>query len=157
MSRHRRQVRFLAILARLGWQRDPDLWTIPCLDGHGRRAHLAVRVGLGWVRLDCPAPGPLYLNPFHALRLRFAVREVVGDRALFGDAGPPERPAPPEPTPNDPGVPPPRRQLVVFRRPPPRPTVADIAARLAGPATPTDQEAECDDHCARQHPAGLAA
>jgi len=157
MSRHRRQVRFLAILARLGWQRDPDLWTIPCLDGHGRRAQLSVRVGLGWVRLDCPAPGPLYLNPFHALRLRFAVREVVGDRALFGDAGPPERPAPPEPTPNDPGVPPPRRQLVVFRRPPPRPTVADIAARLAGPATPTDQEAECNDHCARQHLAGLAA
>ena len=157
MSRHRRQVRFLAILARLGWQRDPDLWTIPCLDGHGRRSHLSVRVGLGWVRLDCPAPGPLYLNPFHALRLRFAVREVVGDLALFGDAGPPERPAPPEPTPNDPGVPPQRRQLVVFRRPPPRPTVADIAARLAGPATPTDQEAECDDHCARQHLAGLAA
>ena len=157
MSRHHRQVRFLAILARLGWQRDPDLWTIPCLDGHGRRAQLSVRVGLGWVRLDCPAPGPLYLNPFHALRLRFAVREVVGDRALFGDAGPPERPAPPEPTPNDPGVPPPRRQLVVFRRPPPRPTVADIAARLAGPATPTDQEAECNDHCARQHLAGLAA
>ena len=157
MSRHRRQVRFLAILARLGWQRDPDLWTIPCLDGHGRRAQLSVRVGLGWVRLDCPAPGPLYLNPFHALRLRFAVREVVGDRALFGDAGPPERPAPPEPTPNDPGVPPPRRQLVVFRRPPPRPTVADIAARLAGPATPTDQEAECNDHCARQHLTGLAA
>jgi len=157
MSRHRRQVRFLAILARLGWQRDPDLWTIPCLDGHGRRAQLSVRVGLGWVRLDCPAPGPLYLNPFHALRLRFAVREVVGDLALFGDAGPPERPAPPEPTPNDPGVPPPRRQLVVFRRPPPRPTVADIAARLAGPATPTDQEAECNDHCARQHLTGLAA
>jgi len=69
MSRHRREVRLLAILARLGWQRDPDLWTIPCLDGHGRRAHLSVRVGLGWVRLDCPASGLLYLNPFHALRL----------------------------------------------------------------------------------------
>ena len=49
MSRHRRPVRLLAILARLGWQRDPDLWTIPCLDGHGRRAHLAVRVGLAWI------------------------------------------------------------------------------------------------------------
>lgn len=151
MSGHRRQVRLLAILARLGWQRDPDLWTIPCLDGHGRRAHLPVRVGLGWVRLDCPAPGPLYLNPFHALRLRVVVREVADNLALLGGAESPERP---EPTPHDPGVPP-RRELVVFRRPPRRPTVADIAARLADPA---DQEAECDDHYARQpHPIGLAA
>jgi hypothetical protein len=135
MSRHRREVRLLVILARLGWQRDPDLWTIPCLDGHGRRAHLSVRVGLGWVRLDCPAPGLLYLNPFHALRLRVAVRAVVDDLDLFGGAEPPERPTRPEPTPDDPEVPP-RRQLVVFHRPPPRPTVADIAARLADPAAP---------------------
>jgi hypothetical protein len=157
MSRHRRQIRLLAILARVGWQRDPDLWTILCLDGHGRRAHLSVRVGLGWVRLDCPAPGPLYLNPFHALRLRVAVGEAVGDLDLVGRAESPERPARPEPTPNDPGGPS-RRQLVVFHRPPRRPTVADIAARLADPAAPAAQEADCDDHAARQpHPASLAA
>ena len=46
-----RQARLLALLARLGWQREPDLWTISCRDGHGRRSHLSVRVGLGWVRL----------------------------------------------------------------------------------------------------------
>lgn len=157
MSRHRRRVRLLTILARLGWQRDPDLCTIPCLDGHGRRTHLSVRVGLGWVTLDCPAPGPLYLNPFHALRLRVAVREVVLDLDLFGGAESPERPVRPEPGPHDPGVPP-RRHLVVFRRPPPRPTVAGIAARLAAPAAPADQEADRDDHSARApHHTTLAA
>lgn len=153
MSRHRRQVRLVALLARLGWQRDPDLWTISCRDGHGRRSRLSVRVGLGWVRLDCPAPGPLYLKPFHALRLCVAMREVVGDLDLLGGAEPPTRP---EPTPDE-GAPP-SRQLVEFHHPPPRPTVADIAARLADPATPADQEADCDDHSARQpHPTGLAA
>lgn len=154
MSRHRRQVRLLAILARLGWQRDPDLWTIPCLDGHGRRAHLSVRVGLGWVKLDCPAPGPLYLNAFHALRLRLAMREVVLDLELFSGAEPPVRPVRPRPDPQVPA----RRQLVVFHRPPPRPTVADITARLAAPASSADQEAVGDDHSAREpHRSALAA
>lgn len=43
MSHHRRRVLLLTILARLGWQRYPDSWTIPCLDGHGRRAHVLVQ------------------------------------------------------------------------------------------------------------------
>lgn len=157
MRHHRRQVRLLAILARLGWQRNPELSTISCLDGHGQRAHLSVRMSLGWVRLDCPAAGPLYLDPCHALRLRVAVREVVGDLALFGGADGAEPPAQPAPTPNDPSVPP-HRRLVVFRCPPPRPTVADIAARLADSPTPAEQEAERGDHIARQsQPASLAA
>lgn len=42
MSRHRRELGLLAILARLGWQRDPALWSIPCLNGHGRRARPSI-------------------------------------------------------------------------------------------------------------------
>lgn len=42
MIRHRPELGLLAILARLGRQRDPALWSIPCLDGHGRRARLSI-------------------------------------------------------------------------------------------------------------------
>lgn len=94
MSRHRRELGLLAILVRLGWQRDPTLWTIPCLDGHGRRARLSVRLGKGWVTLEGPATGLLYLRPLQAGRLWVALHQALDDLALLGgtdlcDAEPP--------------------------------------------------------------------
>ncbi|MGH3797070.1 MAG: hypothetical protein ACRDSP_19530 [Pseudonocardiaceae bacterium] len=84
MSRHHRQRGLLVILARLGWQRDPSRWSVPCRDGHGCRAELSVRLGAGWVTLDCSAPGPLYLRPHQAGQARAALREAVLDLERLG-------------------------------------------------------------------------
>ncbi|MDQ4021212.1 MAG: hypothetical protein M3257_06205 [Actinomycetota bacterium] len=138
MSRHRRQLGLLAILTRLGWQRDPQLWNVPCLDGYGRRAQLSVRLGMGWVTLDHPDVGLLYLTPPQVGKLRGALRHALFDLELFGGA---DLPAP---TPRSERMPhveadPSRRVRVVFKPPPPRPTVAGIAARLAASASAVDR------------------
>jgi len=152
MSRHRRQLGLLAILERLGWQRDPELWSVPCQDGHGHRTQLSVRLGTGWVTLDHPDCGLLYLRPQQVGKLRGALRHALLDLELFGGA---DLPAP---TPRferapDVGTDPPSRVRVVFRRPPSRPTVADIAARLAASAPTADADADADHH---EHPAAEA-
>jgi len=91
MSRHRRRLGLPAILARLGWQRDPDLWGIPCQDGHGHRARLSVRLGMGWVTLDHPDCGLLYLRPLQVGKLRAALRDALLDLERLGGAEPPPR------------------------------------------------------------------
>ena len=98
MSRHRRQLGLLAILTQLGWQRDPQLWNVPCLDGHGHRAQLSVRF----------------------------------ERAPDVEAAPP------------------CRVRVVLEPPPPRPTVADIAARLAASAAAVVPGADHHEHLAAE-------
>jgi len=157
MSRHRRQLGLLAILERLGWQRDPELWSVPCQDGHGHRTQLSVRLGTGWVTLDHPDSGLLYLRPQQVGKLRGALRHALLDLELFGGV---------EPCPQEPrfelaphvGPVPPRRFRVVFERPPPRPTVADIAARLAASASAVDPEADRHEHpAAESRFSGVAA
>ncbi|MGH3813388.1 MAG: hypothetical protein ACRDUV_13200 [Pseudonocardiaceae bacterium] len=138
MSRHQRQLGLLAIFARLGWQRDPALWSIPCRDGHGRPAELSVRLGAGWVTLDCPAPGPLYLRPRQAGQARAALREAVLDLELFGGADLSDRAAlsdgaaRPQPAPLAGAVVAVGQRSVLHWRPVTRPTVADVEARPAG-------------------------
>ncbi len=132
MSRHCWELGLLGILARLGWQRDPQLWDVQCLDGNGQRTRLSVRLGAGWVTLDHPDIGLLYLMPGAVGKLRGALREALLDLDLFGGADLPA-PRPPLELPPDVGADPPRRYRVVVERRP-RPTVADIAARLAGSA-----------------------
>lgn len=139
MSDHRRRLGLLAILARLGWQRDPGLWSVPCLDGYGHRARLSVRLGTGWVTLDHPDFGLLYLRPPQVGKLRAALRHALLDLELLGGAEPfvqePRSGCAPHV-----GAVPARRCRVVFKRPPPRPTVADITARLAVSASAVDPE-----------------
>jgi len=149
MSRHRRQLGLLAILTQLGWQRDPQLWNVPCLDGHGHRAQLSVRLGMGWVTLDHPDIGLLYLRPQQVGKLRGALRHALFDLELFGGA---DLPAP---TPRferapDVDAAPPCRVRVVLEPPPPRPTVADIAARLAASAAAVVPGADHHEHLAAE-------
>ncbi len=127
-------------MARLGWQRDPELWNVPCQDGHGQRARLSVRLGRGWVTLDHPDLGLLYLRPQQVGKLRAALRQALLDLELLGGAEPPG-PAPrPEPAPSI-GAAPARRLPVVLQRPAARPTVADIAARLTASPPAVEQDA----------------
>ncbi len=149
MSRHRRQLELLAILARLGWQRDPGLWNVPCQDGHGHRAQLSVRLGIGWVTLDHPDIGLLYLRPRQVGKLRGALRHALFDLELFGGAEPFLR-EPRFELPPPVGAVPPRRFRVVFKPPPPRPTVADIMARLAASAAAVEPEADHHEHLAAE-------
>lgn len=149
MSRHRRERRLLTILMRLGWQRDPGLCTIPCLDGHGRCTRLSVRLGMGWVSLDSRAPGPLYLRPLQVGRLRAALRQVLVDLELLGGAevlgaelpgaelaGQVPRSGPAA------GVVAASRRSVLHWRPVTRPTVADIEARLAAVKADADPKVD---------------
>jgi len=144
MSRHRRQLGLLAILERLGWQRDPELWSVPCQDGHGHRVQLSVRLGVGWVTLDHPDIGLLYLRPQQVGKLRGALRHALLDLELFGGADLPA-PTPRFERASDAGADPPSRVRVVFGRPPTRPTVADIAARLAVSAPTVDPDRDGAD------------
>ncbi len=111
MSRHRRQLGLLAILERLGWQRDPRLWNVPCLDGYGHGAQLSVRLGMGWVTLDHPDIGLLYLTPPHVGKLRGALRHALLDLELFGGADLPD-PAPRSERVRDVGAVPPRNLVL---------------------------------------------
>lgn len=77
MSTHHRQTRLLRLLARLGWQRDPELWTIPCRDGHGHRCQLQVRLITKGVTLTASAPGPWALEPLRVGQLRAALRDAL--------------------------------------------------------------------------------
>ncbi|MGQ0778271.1 MAG: hypothetical protein ACT4NY_28335 [Pseudonocardiales bacterium] len=139
MSRHRRSLGLLTILVRLGWQRDPTLWTVPCLDGHGRRARLSLRLGKGLVTVDSPAVGPFYLRPLQVGQLRAALREVIFDLGLLGGAELSGRPPRPEPAAGMVAAP---RRTVLHWRPVARPTVADIQARLADATADPDPEVD---------------
>ena len=145
MSRHRRQLGLLAILARLGWQRDPRLWSVPCQDGHGHRVRLSVRLGRGWVTLDHPDLGMLYLRPQQVGKLRAALRQALLDLELLGGVEPTAPTPRPKSAPSTGSVPA-RRLPVVLEPLTVRPTVADIAARLAASASAVDQEAHHHEH-----------
>lgn len=130
MSRHRRGVPLLSILARLGWRRDTSKSTARCLDERGRSTLLKVRLGPGYVALECPSTGPLYLSPLQVGRLRAALRDVVLDLdQLGGDhlLDKPGLPAIPEPRPA-PSAPRPRQVIAVHEFRPE--TVAALIGRV---------------------------
>jgi len=131
-ARHQRRTPLLQLLIRLGWQRDPALWTVRCRDRYGRRAQLQVHLTEIGVGITSSSPEPLELTPTEAGRLRVALRD--GTLSCGELAGPdgfrdPARPARRTPPPQRPAS---TRELVRIHRPP-RPTVAEITARLAQP------------------------
>lgn len=166
MVAHRRTMPLLCLLARLGWQRDPNLWTVRCRDGDGHRARIRVHLAPTGISLAVPSPGPVQLTMWEAAQLRVALRdaierfaELAGPEALRASFSRPE-PAPPPPE----NSPTPRRRVQLLP-PPIRPTVAQIAQRLATSLTPepkndhahnhadADDEVHCAPSPASQHPA----
>ncbi|MGH3851196.1 MAG: hypothetical protein ACRDRT_16150, partial [Pseudonocardiaceae bacterium] len=126
----------------------PDLWTVRCRDGHGRRARMRVHLSPTGVSLAVPAPGPVQLTMWQAGQLRAALRDAI---LRFAELAGPDVVrasfARPEPAPPPPGSPPPRRrrvQILPSLPPPIRPTVAQIAQRLAAP--PKNDHADDEAH-----------
>lgn len=76
MAQRHRKTPLLRLLGRLGWQRDPDLWTVHCRDGHGRRARILVHLGAAGVCLTVPEHGPLQLSTWQGGQLRAALRDA---------------------------------------------------------------------------------
>ncbi|MGH3903410.1 MAG: hypothetical protein ACRDTE_04345, partial [Pseudonocardiaceae bacterium] len=113
-----------------------------CRDGHGRPAELSVRLGAGWVTLDCSAPGPLYLRPRQAGQTRAALREAILDLELFGGADLSDRAARPQPASLAGAVVAVRHRSVLHSAQVTRPTVADVEVRAAGATA--DDAAEVD-------------
>ncbi len=67
----------IRLLARLGWQRCTDIWTVPCQDVDGHRAQLLIRLSPTGVTITPTAPGPLRLTALQIGRLRGAAREAI--------------------------------------------------------------------------------
>lgn len=77
MASLKRSMPLLRLLARLGWERDPERWTVQCRDERGRRASLRVGVSSGGVTFTPSVPGELVVAPLQAGHLRAAVRAAV--------------------------------------------------------------------------------
>ncbi len=135
MAKHHRTTPLLRLLGRLGWQRDPNLWTVHCRDGHGRRARILVHLSAAGICLTVPSPGPLQLGALQAGQLRAALRDAfLSVERLAGSGGLPAlaesrrtKPATP------PLVGPPRsRERIPIQRIPARPSVAELHLRDRG-------------------------
>ncbi len=99
MAQRHRTTPLLRLLGWLGWQRDPDLWTVHCRDGHGRRARILVHLSAAGVYLTVPDHGPLQLSALQAGQLRAALRDAfLSFERLAGLHGlQPTKPADPRP------------------------------------------------------------
>jgi hypothetical protein len=138
-SRHRRSTPLIRLLARLGWQRDPEVWTVPCRDVDGSRARLLIRLSPSGITITTTATGPLRLTGQQVVQLWAATRDAINTFGLLTDADHAESPqsawrteAPTAPL-DCRGV---QREVVHFERPP-RPTVRELRARLGTPPAPT--------------------
>ena len=138
-SRHRRNTPLIRLLARLGWQRDPAAWTVPCRDVDGRRARLLIRLSSSGITITTTAAGPLRLTGQQVVQLLIATRDGLNTFGLLADPEHAESPrdawrdeAPTAPL-DCPGA---QREMVHFERPP-RPTVRELRARLGTPPAPT--------------------
>ena len=125
MAKRHRTTPLLRLLSRLGWQRDPDLWTVHCRDGYGRRTRILVHLSAAGICLTVPEHGPLQLSAWHAGQLRAALRDALLSFARL--AGPHEIRY------TKPAAPPPTRPLSVRERVPvqilARPSVAELRLR----------------------------
>lgn len=136
MASHQRTMPLLRLLARLRWQRDRNLWTVRYEDEHGRRARIFVHLSPTGISITVSSPGTVALTPCQAGLLRLALRDAVlrfGELAGLQEPGGWACAAAPEPAPPLPAGPS-VRERVRFRPPPARPTVAQIAQRLADSA-----------------------
>ncbi len=125
MAKRHRTTPLLRLLGRLGWQRDPDLWTVHCHDGYGRRARILVHLSAAGVCLTVPEQGPLQLSVLQAGQLRAALRDAfLSFEQLAGPDGLRHtKPAAPPPTRPSSFR---ERVLVQF---PARPSVAELRLR----------------------------
>ena len=130
MAKRHRTTPLLRLLGRLGWQRDPDLWTVHCRDGYGRRARILVHLSAAGICLTVPEHGPLQLSAWQVGQLRAALRDAFLSLARL--AGPDGLAECATPTASPPACPPSRRQRIPVLIPA-RPSVSEIAARLTDP------------------------
>ncbi|MGH3754522.1 MAG: hypothetical protein ACRDRP_17850 [Pseudonocardiaceae bacterium] len=84
-GQHHRNLPLIRLLARLGWQRDPDGWTVPCRDVDGRRARLLIRLSPTGITITPTAPGPLCLTALQVGRLWIAARDAIHTGGLLID------------------------------------------------------------------------
>lgn len=84
-GQHHRSLPLIRLLARLGWQRDPDGWTVPCRDVDGRRARLLIRLSPTGITITPTAPGPLCLTALQVGRLRIAAHDAIHTGGLLID------------------------------------------------------------------------
>lgn len=125
MAKRHRTTPLLHLLGRLGWQRDPHLWTVHCRDGYGHKARILVHLTAAGVCLTVPEHGPLQLSVLQASQLRAALRDAYLSLArLVGPDGL-QRTPPPAPPPTRP---PSCRERVPIRLPA-RPSVAELRLR----------------------------
>jgi hypothetical protein len=82
-GQHHRRMPLIQLLVRLGWQRDPDSWTVPCRDVDGRRARLLIRLAPAGITITPTTPGPLRLTPLQVGRLRGAARDAIQTGSLL--------------------------------------------------------------------------
>lgn len=95
MGDGQRRTPVIRLLARLGWRRDPDKWTVQCRDGRGKRVFLDIRLADTGITVATSSPGPWVLSPLQAGRLRGAVRDaLLSFDCLAGGAHSAERTTP---------------------------------------------------------------
>ncbi|SFO05673.1 hypothetical protein SAMN05421854_101461 [Amycolatopsis rubida] len=94
MKRRTRAIPLLTLLARLGWQRDRQAWTVPCRDEHGRRGHVRVSVDERGPQITLDQPGAAVFDPLASGRLRAALREAIEVHARLSEPGRERVPAP---------------------------------------------------------------
>ncbi|HVK19986.1 MAG TPA: hypothetical protein VM677_01355 [Actinokineospora sp.] len=80
---HARRLPLIALLSRLRWQRDADLWTVRCSDDQGRHAQVRVEIRALGVVLVPSRPGALTFTPLAVGRLRAALRDAVVAHAVL--------------------------------------------------------------------------
>lgn len=120
MSRHRRHCPLIRLLGHLGWQRDPERWSVLCRDTAGRRARIIVRLNVSGIEVTAPPDG-VVLTVGQIGRLRSALADAT---RTLGRLTPDIDDQPEIPT--APVLP--RRR--VSMRPQSRPSVQDIAVQL---------------------------
>jgi hypothetical protein len=76
-AKHHGRTPLLGLLARLGWQRDPDLWTVRCRDQRGRRVRLIVALSATGIALASTSPEGVELTPLEVGQLRGALRDAL--------------------------------------------------------------------------------
>lgn len=83
-----RSTPLVQLLARLAWQRDPELWTVRCRDGRGRRASPRISLLPAGITITPTAPGPWHLTMLESGRLRGALRDALFTLDRLGGAEP---------------------------------------------------------------------
>lgn len=76
MSRSR-PISLISLLSRLGWQKDPALWTVPCRDQRGKKALLWLEIRPSGVAIRASTSEPVVLPPLMVGRLRAALRDAA--------------------------------------------------------------------------------